>query len=84
MALEIFASTDYGRGPGIVYIDDLQHVTMYLFFFLTGIVELLQWRGTIDVPQLEYLFGAASFAMEWLLFYHHLHDRSDIDVLVSH
>jgi len=76
---ELFASTDYGGGPGIVYIGDIQHATMYMFFMISGIVDILLWKGGIDIPNLDYVALASAFGVEGLLFYNHLGGRTLLD-----
>jgi hypothetical protein len=83
MVAEIIEATDFGKGPGIVYMGDIQHVTMYLFFFLSGLCDVLvQRQCRVAVPGLDYAAGSLAFAVEWLLFSEHLRGRSPLDVHV--
>lgn len=59
-----------------------QHITMFFFFGLNGVVDLCthkQW----DVPHnLDYVSAALAFAVEGFLFFYHLHGRSHMDIMV--
>jgi len=80
LILELFAATDYGSGTGIVYMGDVQHATMYMFFMISGIVDILLWKGGIDIPNLDYVALGSAFGVEGLLFYYHLHGRTPLDL----
>ena len=79
MVAELFASTNYGSAGKVVYMGDLQHVTMYAFFCLSGIVDIVSSYD--KVPKgLDYLASALAFAAEGILFKFHLHGRDLLDV----
>lgn len=81
MGGELFASTDYGRAGKVVFMGDIQHVTMYALFCVSGIVDVLSWkRIRICPPGMDFLALANAFAGEWILFSRHLHGRTDLDV----
>lgn len=81
IAAELFAATDYGKAHKIISMGDLQHVTMYLFFLLSGIVDLLtHYKVKVALPGLDYMMATLAFAIEWLLFSLHLYGRGDLDV----
>ena len=84
MVLEILASFDYGRHSYPVWIGDLQHVTMYFFFFLSGVVDVMKTKSRILPQNTDYVFFAISFLIEGHLFSFHLHGRSDLDTSVHH
>lgn len=80
---ELIAATNYGRARSFVFLGDLQHVTMYAFFALSGIVDICTQRGCRCVPPgLDYVAGALAFIGEALLFTLHLHGRSPVDVVL--
>lgn len=79
--LELLASTDFGRAGKVIYYGDLQHVTMYLFFFLNGAIDVMTYRRCACVPKgADDISLSLAFAVELLLFNYHLHGRSDVDV----
>ena len=83
MALELFASTDYGHAGKIVFWGDIQHVTMYLFFFISGLCDVFcYFRLPCAVPGLDYAASVFAFLVEFILFKFHLHGRTSLDVLV--
>jgi len=58
-------------------------MTMFFFFGLNGVVDLtLHWRWPVP-PKLDYVTAALGFGVEGFLFYHHLHGRPHMDVMVS-
>ncbi|XP_038050802.1 transmembrane protein 45B-like [Patiria miniata] len=61
-------------------LNNYQHATMYSFFGLAGLVELLTVTCLKLRPGLDKIFQATAFAVEGFLFYYHLHGRSAVDV----
>lgn len=60
-----------------------QHATMYYFFLVWGVADILSVVASEVVPQnIEKLFGALALFIEGYLFYFHLHGRSNIDTRV--
>jgi hypothetical protein len=60
-----------------------QHATMFFFFGLSGVVDILAQRGSPLLPRgSSYFFGLLAFAVEAVLFAFHLHGRTTMDVLV--
>jgi len=62
---------------------DMQHVTMYGFFIISGVGDILVYKKKLELlPGIEYLLLALAFTIEAMLFKFHLHGRSMLDVLV--
>ena len=79
---EFWAATDYGQENHFVYMGDLQHVTMFAFFALSGLVDVLVHYKKILPEKTDYAVAAMAFSVEWILFSHHLHGRRMLDVHV--
>ena len=83
MAGELWASTDYGRAGRIIWWGDIQHVTMYLLFCVSGVVDILRWKRFAFVPPgTDFLALCLAFVGEYVIFSHHMHGRIEFDVLV--
>ena len=83
MAGELWASTDYGKAGKITVMGDVQHVTMYSLFCISGLVDLLRWKQVAACPPgMDFIALANAFVGELLLFSHHLYNRVELDVLV--
>lgn len=63
---------------------NLQHATMYAFFLLPCVASLLLPRVRIVTApdRLVYVLLAIAYMAEGLLFKFHLHDRTELDVLI--
>ncbi|KAL8614550.1 hypothetical protein ACOMHN_049850 [Nucella lapillus] len=59
-----------------------QHATMFFFFGITGVVDILVFYRAPLPPDIEYVSVLLAFLAEWLLFKFHLHDRTELDVLL--
>ncbi|RWS22417.1 hypothetical protein B4U80_11378 [Leptotrombidium deliense] len=73
--------TAFDKGP-VMCKDNLQHMSMYLFFFFFGLSYLFSYCGAslpLDAP---YFTLVLSFFGETLLFFFHLHGRSHLDIHV--
>eukprot|EP00095_Tigriopus_kingsejongensis_P000905 maker-scaffold186_size273091-snap-gene-1.30 protein:Tk00905 transcript:maker-scaffold186_size273091-snap-gene-1.30-mRNA-1 annotation:"hypothetical protein DAPPUDRAFT_301897" len=67
----------------LVRIGNGQHITMFTFFGIHGVVDMFIAHGARSIPRgLDYLSGALAFAIEAVLFIWHLHGRSPMDVQV--
>ena len=54
------------------YVGDIQHVSMYTFFLLNGIVDCILHARCCKLPfSLDYVTSALAFAAEFILFYFH-------------
>ncbi|KAG0724908.1 Transmembrane protein 45B [Chionoecetes opilio] len=63
-----------------VHLGNAQHITMYFFFGLNGVIDmLLHYRAPLP-PTLDYVSAAFAFCMEGVLFLYHLHGRTPMDV----
>ncbi|RWS24978.1 transmembrane protein 45B-like protein [Leptotrombidium deliense] len=79
MTAEIVTAFDNGK---FTSMGNTQHSTMYFFFGLNGVVDVLLFYG-MPVPQgSDYLTMALACFIEGLLFYFHLHGRTMLDILV--
>lgn len=59
-----------------------QHATMFFFFGLTGVVDLLVYFKAPVPKDADYAIFAMAVGVEGLLFKFHLHGREPLDVLV--
>ncbi|CAL1543055.1 unnamed protein product [Lymnaea stagnalis] len=74
MFLEIFMNLPV-PSMGII-----QHATMYFFFMLSGVVDVVMHYG-VPLPQgCDYVSVMLAFTVEGLLFANHLHGRPVVDV----
>lgn len=79
MTAEFITAFKNGR---FTHLGNAQHMTMFFFFGLNGIVDiLLHYRAPLP-PAADYLSGTLAFCMEGLLFLYHLHGRTPMDVQV--
>ncbi|BFZ10162.1 hypothetical protein BsWGS_13201 [Bradybaena similaris] len=60
----------------------VQHATMYFFFTISGVVDLLIYFGAPLPPGADYISVALAFLVEGLLFANHLHERAVLDVKI--
>ena len=80
---ELYASTDFGRAGKIVWMGDIQHVTMYSFFWLSGLTDILVHKRVRSAPLgMDYLVASMAFVAEAILFSTHLHGRSPVDLIL--
>ena len=83
MTVELLAASDYGHAGGFIFKGDLQHVTMYAFFFIAGVVDVIQsCKGDLLPSGVDYLSSALAFVTEGVLFKYHLHGRPPLDVFL--
>ncbi|KAL3221481.1 hypothetical protein MRX96_029380 [Rhipicephalus microplus] len=59
-----------------------QHVSMYLFYLLSGLVDVMTNCGFPFPPHTDYVTLLLAVTVEGLLFHFHLHGRPHLDVLV--
>ncbi|XP_033122943.1 transmembrane protein 45B-like [Anneissia japonica] len=62
------------------YSVEWQHCTMYTYFGLYGMIMALSKTALPSVKRYEKIFGAIAFAVEGMIFYFHVHHRSELDV----
>ena len=61
------------------YYGNLQHTTMFFFFGLTGVFDLMV-KCKVALPEdIDYIMMSLAFAVEGLLFYFHLDGRAELD-----
>ncbi|XP_077979593.1 transmembrane protein 45B-like [Glandiceps talaboti] len=65
-----------------VHVNDLHHITMYAFFALAGLVDILSQSCVAVKPGREKLYLSIAFAVEGLLFYLHGHERPPLDIML--
>lgn len=65
-----------------VHIGNAQHVTMFIFFGFSGLMDILYFYKFTLPPDLDYVAGFLAFTMEGFIFFHHLHGRTPMDVQV--
>ena len=81
MSGEYFTALD--EHGNFVTIHNAQHMTMFGFFLLPTIFELMYFYGVPGLPPLlDLVTGALAFAVEAFIFVWHLHGRDSLDVQV--
>jgi len=66
-----------------VHYGNAQHITMFFFFGLNGIVDIIMFYTNFLPKKLDYLTASLGFAVEAFLFANHLHGRSSMDKQVT-
>uniref|UniRef100_A0A224YUP4 Dermal papilla derived protein n=1 Tax=Rhipicephalus zambeziensis TaxID=60191 RepID=A0A224YUP4_9ACAR len=69
-------------GDRAVYAESLQHQTMYVFYLLNGVVDVMYNAGFPFPPRTDYVALLLASASEGLLFHLHLQGRPHLDVIV--
>ena len=77
--LEIITAHKDGH---FVYLGNGQHATIFFFFGLSGVVDLLVHHRMPLPKGIEYIAMTLAFVIEGLLFKFHLHGRTPLDVLL--
>lgn len=72
------------ENESFVFIGNAQHATMYAFFGISGVIDILMHHGAPFPNSLDYVFTILCFSVEGLLFMFHLHGRSMLDQSVHH
>ncbi|XP_077991597.1 transmembrane protein 45A-like [Glandiceps talaboti] len=67
-----------------VHVSDLHHITMYMFFGVTGLIEISSHYCITLAPRREKFFLSVSFAVEGFLFYLHAHYSPPPGVVLIH
>lgn len=70
------------HGGRFAYYGNGQHATMFFFFGLSGLVDILVHHRAPLPKGAEYLIGILAFVVEAMLFMFHLHGRTPFDVLI--
>lgn len=85
-----FACSAYGlkceitsalHGGKLVVLENTHHISMYLFYVLSGIVDVLTNNRFPLPPGTDYVALFFAFVVEGLLFHFHLHGRPPLNVL---
>lgn len=72
------------RDGKFTHLGNGQHATMFLFFGLSGFIDVLV-HYKVPLPKgIEYITAAQAFLVELLLFVFHLHGRTSLDVMLHH
>lgn len=79
LILEVITAFKDGH---FTHIGNGQHATMFFFFGLSGIVDILLYHKAPLPEDTDYAASCLSFVVEDLLFMFHLHGRSELDVLL--
>lgn len=64
------------------HIGNAQHMTMFFFFGINGLVDICYYKKWPLPPQLDYATAALAFSVEGFLFFNHLHGRPHMDIQV--
>ncbi|XP_045106344.1 transmembrane protein 45B-like [Portunus trituberculatus] len=68
------------KGGHFTHLGNAQHMTMYFFFGLNGVMDILT-HYRLPLPHAsDYVSGALAFCMEGVLFLYHLHGRTPMNV----
>ena len=59
-----------------------QHATMFFFFGLTGVIDIMMYHRCNLPPDMDYVSVIMALVVEFVLFRFHLHGRKDLDVLL--
>lgn len=54
--------------------ENMQHMTMYAFFFVCAVIQMIEIKQISPLPSVVSLLYALSFACESILMYFHLHE----------
>lgn len=68
------------KGGHFEHLGNGQHMTMYFFFCLNGVVDILMHYRAPLPPASDYVSAALAFCMEGVLFLYHLHGRTPMDI----
>ncbi|XP_061169523.1 transmembrane protein 45B-like [Saccostrea echinata] len=78
-SLEIYTGTSDGK---FTALGNGQHATMFFFFGITAVIDLLLFYEVPLPKDLDYVSNIIAIGIEGLLFKFHLHGRSHLDVLL--
>ena len=65
-----------------VSLGNSQHATMFFFFGISGVVDILVFYRAPLPPDIDYVSAVLALVVEWLLFRFHLHGRTELDVML--
>ncbi|KAH7939214.1 hypothetical protein HPB52_008508 [Rhipicephalus sanguineus] len=70
------------RRNNLAYAESVQHQSMYAFFLISGVVDVMYNAGFPFPPHTDYVALLLAVASEGLLFHFHLQGRMHLDVMV--
>lgn len=76
---EVITATHGGQ---FLYMNNGQHATMFFFFGMSGLVDILVHHHAPLPQDIDYMVGCLAFVVEAVLFKFHLHGRTEMDVLI--
>ena len=79
VAAEVITAFNSGK---FEYMGNGQHATMYFFFGLCGLIDILVHHKVALPKGIDYAMHVVAFSVEGLLFNFHLHGRTELDVLI--
>lgn len=79
LAIEIITAYKDGH---FVHIGNGQHATMFFFFGLSGVVDILMHHGAPLPQNTDYAIAMLAFIVEDVLFMFHMHGRGGLDVTI--
>ncbi|KAK4292515.1 hypothetical protein Pmani_034725 [Petrolisthes manimaculis] len=68
------------KGGKFVNLENAQHIVMYFFFCLNGVMDVLSHYGAPQPPHMDYVTACLAFAIEAVIFSHHLHGLTSMDI----
>ena len=68
--------------PTGIYVGDIQHVSMYFFFFIAGLVDILYTRksGKVLPGGVDYVISFLGFTAQFILFKFHVHGQHPLEM----
>ncbi|ESN99147.1 hypothetical protein HELRODRAFT_95099 [Helobdella robusta] len=79
LVLEVITAYKDGH---FTHLGNGQHATMFFFFGLSGVVDILMHHGAPLPENTDYAISCLSFIVEDVLFMFHLHGRTKLDVIL--
>lgn len=68
--------------PHVVLLNNSQHASVFFFFGISGVVDILVHYHAPLPPDIDYATVVLAFMVEALLFYFNLHDRTELDMML--
>lgn len=79
-AFELASATNFGKSGKIVNYDDLNFATIFAFFILSSIIDIItHCKGKLFVDDLDYAFLSLTFAIQAILYGLHIPDNSSTE-----
>lgn len=67
--LEILAAYDWGASKTLHWYGNLTYANIYLFLWISGIIDLLVSRGCVTIKKIDHAFLTLAFVAEAILFF---------------